>query len=98
MPRYNFKCDSCNASDHFTMGVGSFLEFKKEEHICQSCNEGILIQMVRPTRGKIVRDKQAMIREAKDEARKIVERIESGDQKAFDDIYGDRENPHKKTK
>jgi len=95
MPKYNFQCNSCDSLSQFEMKVTKFLNFKKETHGCQACSEGILIQIVRPSHGKIIKDKATMIQDARDEARKVVEKIESGDQKAFNDIYGDKANAHK---
>lgn len=95
MPRYNFECNSCNYLTQFEMKITEFLSFKKETHKCPDCAEGVLSQIVKPSRGKIIRDKEAMIQEAREEARKIVEKIDSGDQKAFNDIYGDSVNSQK---
>lgn len=95
MPVYNFKCPACAAGFEFDLKISEFLIFKKEQNICKSCEQGILIQSITKVRGKVDRDKEYIVEEAKEEARQIVEQINKGNDRDAVDVYGDRPNPLK---
>lgn len=77
------------------MKVNEFLKFKKDEHLCEFCEDGKIIQVVHLPHSKIYKDKEAILVEAKEEARKTVEKLNKGDEQTFIDIYGDKPNPLK---
>ncbi|MAG28028.1 hypothetical protein CMI47_21080 [Candidatus Pacearchaeota archaeon] len=94
MAKYNFKCSECDSCETFVMTVASFLSVKSEDSFdnkkCNNC--GNTVQFVRifsPTSSKISKSKEQILTEAKDEAKKIVEKIKSGDTKTILDVYGE---------
>ena len=74
------------------MKISAFLIFKKKEFLCEECENGKMIQIVHPSHGKIVRDKEYLVQDAKEFAKKTVKKIREGDEKTFIDVYGDSPN------
>lgn len=77
------------------MPVSEFLsaKVKKEFYVreCKKCNvETQFVRIFSPTSSKIKRDKTELIAEAKEEARKVVDKIKMGDTKTILDVYGDK--------
>lgn len=95
MPFYNFYCPSCNAESSLSMSISQYTKYKLEKNLCKECKEDFLVQRIKKISGKIDRDKEYVISEAKEEAKKTIEKIRQGDQKTIQDIYGDRPNPYK---
>lgn len=95
MPQYQYRCQNCQNETSLTMKIAEYLEFKKVEHACEICEEGKIIQVVHLPHSKIYKDKEAILVEAREEAKKVVEQINRGDERTFIDIYGDRPNPLK---
>lgn len=96
MPHYHFKCQECENSKIMIMNVKDFLAFRRNNDGCDVCNNGKLIQVVSTISGKIQKDKESLIQESKEEARKTIEKINQGDEKTFINIYGDKPNELKK--
>jgi hypothetical protein len=95
MPSYNYQCEDCKETKSFQMKITKFLEFKREEIECEVCHKGKMVQIVKPSHGKIHRDKEYLVEHAREEARKTIQKIKNGDEKTFIDIYGDAPNPQK---
>ncbi len=98
MPKYNFQCDKCEYVTSEVMTISEYLKKKEETSECPDCEAGVLFQVLNPVRSKIERRKEELIPQIEEEARKLVEKVKSGDEKAIADVYGDRLNPHKKKK
>jgi len=75
MPTYKYKCDDCQLIEEHNMSISLFLSFKKEKHNC-SCG-GNQSQMVKTVGAKMIRDKLTIVQEAKEDARKIVRKMET---------------------
>lgn len=95
MPHYQYQCDKCQCTKTLIMTVKEFLKFKQKNQPCHNCAEGNFQQLVKPSHSKVFRDKHTMIEEARAEAKKVIEKINKGDERTIIDIYGDRPNPLK---
>lgn len=95
MPIYNLKCDKCESESSMEMSIKDFLAFKVKQNICLSCGEGFIKQKITKVQSKIERDKDYIIQEAKEDAKKIVEKINAGDEQTINEIYGDKPNQYK---
>ena len=96
MPRYNFECDKCKYESSENMAVNKFLELKKEIRQCTKCDGGVLLLKLSTARNKIERRKEDIIEQIKDDVRKTLKKVESGDERAIIDVFGDTVNPNKK--
>ena len=86
MPNYTFKCIECNNIFEKFMTIKDLNEVRLP---CESCGSQNISRLFKPPSSKIRRSKEEIIEAAKDEARQIAEKINSGDQSAIRDIYGD---------
>lgn len=96
MPIYSFICSNCKNKTTDTMSISSFLKKREERNPCSICSNGEIVASLSPPVGRIEKTKEDMLREIDEEVRDIVKKVRDGDESAFDDIYGNRENPYKK--
>jgi len=96
MPKYTFCCESCNDIQSRHYSVPEFVRLKKEKIKCTVCENGVLYQKIIAVSGTVDKDRDQIMMDAKEEVRKTVEKVRSGDRRAMDDIYGDKLNPYKK--
>ena len=94
MAKYNYKCEECNSIDTITMSVSSYLSLENKDVLlnkkCKKCNAvSKFVRIFNPTSSKISKGKDEILIEAKEDARKIVNKIKSGDTKAILDVYGE---------
>jgi hypothetical protein len=92
MPDYLFKCENCNNQKKINMSINEFLIFKKENHHCSCDNVTLLKQVVFTPYSRVEKNKEEVVSEAKMEAKKIVEKINRGDEKTIVDYCGDQVN------
>lgn len=78
------------------MSIDEYIRFEQNENICKICESGKIIQMIGIPHGKIYKDKDAIIQEAREEAEKVVDKINKGDEQTIANVYGDKPNPLKK--
>ena len=88
MPIYNYKCSKCKKLTELEMKISEFLKFKREDRFCSDCIDVKLVQIIHSISNSIERDKEYIIQNAKEEARLIVEKMDSGDEKALIDLCG----------
>lgn len=96
MPNYTFKCEQCQDLTEQTMTISEFLVKKHLKINCEKCLIGVLSHQITSINVVSERSQDQIDLEIQDEVRKTVDKINAGDQRAFEDIYGDRINPHKK--
>jgi hypothetical protein len=94
MAKYNFKCNECDSRETFIMTVANFLSVQSEDGFdnkkCNNCgNTAQFIRIFSTTSSKISKSKEQILVEAKDDARKIVEKIRLGDTRTILDVYGE---------
>jgi hypothetical protein len=94
MARYNFKCSNCGSTEILVISIPDFLSLKtKDEFDHRKCDEcdavSKFVRIFSSTSSKISRGKDEILVQTKEEARKIVEKIKSGDMRAIRDVYGE---------
>lgn len=96
MPIYNFICKNCLNKTKYFLNLKEYFELKKNQIKCEKCTDGVLSQEIVRVNSTIEKSPDQIIMETKEEVRKTVDRVRSGDRRAIDDIYGDKLNPYKK--
>lgn len=96
MPKYTFGCDSCEHQEVRTMSISDFLKNKDEKKECPQCDAGVLFQKLGRIRNKVDKSSSELIAEIKEDVRKTVEKVKSGDERTIRNIYGDKPNPYKR--
>lgn len=96
MPTYTFKCNVCDFLVIRSYPVSHYLKIKKDKIKCEKCDDGVLSQQVLLVNSSIEKSQDILAMDSKEEVRKIVDKVRSGDLRAIEDIYGDRPNPYKK--
>ena len=96
MARYNYKCSNCDVSEELEMSVSDFLFSKSngafENKKCKKCGDITeFYRIFESTSSKISKSRCEILAEAKDEARKIVEKVKSGDTRIISEVYGEQE-------
>ena len=89
MPNYVFKCLACHHVDTISMEIKDFLE-KRDGISCPTCKNVAMKQQIGKINSKIERKKGEILPILQEEARKIVKKIESGDEREITKIYGDK--------
>lgn len=94
MAKYNFKCNKCGYLEELNIAMNKFVQLKKEsffdERKCENCNQtSSFTQIFGALSSKISKDRQQIVAEIQDEARKIANKVKSGDEKAIRNIYGE---------
>ncbi len=77
------------------MSISDFVKNKNETKECPGCNAGVLLQKLGRIRNRVDRDSSEIIAEIKEDVRKTVDKIKSGDERTIRNIYGDTKNPYK---
>lgn len=94
MAKYKYSCTNCSAEVEYSLSIALYLELKNSDHFKQiECNNcGIICefkQVFGTLSSKIKKDKQTIVSEIKDEARKIANKVRSGDSRTIRNIYGE---------
>jgi hypothetical protein len=95
MPRYTFNCSTCDYDEVRVMSISEFLSKKKETKNCPKCSAGVLFQKLGRIRNKVDKDSSEIIAEIREDVKKTVQKIKSGDERTIRNIYGDTPNPQK---
>lgn len=89
MPDYLFICETCKDEKKINMSIKEFLAFKKQNNVCDCDKQSSLKQVIFIPYSKVEKNKDEVIAEAKMEAKKIVEKINKGDEKTIVEYCGD---------
>jgi hypothetical protein len=92
MARYDFECERCDLKHTIVISVIAYKELKDSNNnpICKKCGKSDKMNRIfSPTSSKIWRGKEELMSTIKEDARKIVNKIKSGDQTAIREIYGE---------
>lgn len=92
MPKYNFKCIDCDSIETKVMSIPDFLN--KKTVTCDKCQKELIHQVGRVTT-KVEQSKDQILLDLKEDVRKTLDKIKSGDEKTILDVYGERPNPYK---
>jgi putative FmdB family regulatory protein len=96
MPNYTYACDSCQKYIEKFFSISEFLETKSKIIKCEECGDGNLIHKVNSVTAKVEKSNDQIILDIQEEVRKTVNKINNGDQRLIEDVYGDRANPYKR--
>ena len=94
MAIYTYKCNSCNMTIDLSLSISEFLSLSDSEHFdnmkCSSCLNNVkFTRIFGNTSSKISKDKETLLMEIKDEARRITEKVNSGDRNMIRQVYGE---------
>jgi len=71
------------------------MKLRAEPASCSECSEGEILVSLSPPVGRIEKRKEDILQEIEEEVREIVKKVQEGDEKAIEDVYGHRVNPNK---
>jgi hypothetical protein len=74
------------------MSIPEYLKIKNTKNECPVCKAGVLFQKLSPVRNKIERRKEDLLSEIEEDVRKIVQKVDEGDERTISNIYGDSKN------
>lgn len=94
MAKYKYSCSCCFSSVDFNFAIKEYIELKKTNYFkkikCNNCNNICEFnQVFGSLSSKIPKDKETVLREIKEEVRKITDKVKSGDSKAIRTVYGE---------
>ena len=91
MATYNYECSSCSDIKTLNLSISEFVRTKDSllTSTCEKCGEKKFSRIFEPLSSKVKRDRDEIAADAKEESRKLAEKVRMGDQKAIRDIYGD---------
>ena len=95
MPAYNFKCKKCNLETREFLSIAQYSQSISDIRHCIQCGDGILLQNIKSANGTIDRRASEIIEQAQDDARKLGDKVRSGNEQAIRDVYGETKNPLK---
>ena len=94
MPTYTFTCNNCKQEDQKFFSIADFIN-QKGKIKCEECDGGWLIHKVSSVSSLIEKSNDQIILDIQEEVQKTVNKINNGNQKVIEDVYGDRANPYK---
>lgn len=94
MAKYRYSCTNCSEEVEYSFSIALYLELKNSGHFnkieCNKCNNICkFTQTFGTLSSKIKRDKETIISEIKEEAKKIANKVRSGDSRTIRNIYGE---------
>tara|TARA_Y100000287_G_C14233761_1_gene363499 strand:- start:695 stop:985 length:291 start_codon:yes stop_codon:yes gene_type:complete len=94
MATYTYKCKECDDIKNVSISIKEFQALSKQglysKLFCNVCsNNQNFIRIFGPTSSKISKDKEALMEDIKNDARKIVEKVRAGDEKVIREVYGE---------
>jgi transcription elongation factor Elf1 len=92
MPNYNFVCENCSSLSTLFLSIKEYQENKHINIKCYICGDNKLQRTYKNVLTHIDRQSIDMMDSIKEEARKIVEKVKSGDTSILSEIYGDELN------
>ena len=95
MPSYTFVCPQCNREEEKFLSIPEFISLKSKIK-CESCNDKILYHKISSVGTKVEKSNDQIILDIQEEVQKTVNKINNGNQRVIEDVYGDRLNPHKR--
>lgn len=96
MPNYTYTCNACNVSVEKFFSIPDFLESKSKIIKCEECQKGSLLHKVNSVTSFVEKATDQIILDIQEEVQKTVNKINNGDQRLIEDVYGDRANPYKR--
>lgn len=94
MANYTYKCGGCNEVANLSYKVSEYASLVCSGHFdfmwCNKClSNQKFMRIFGETSSRITKDKETLMLDIKEEARKISEKVKLGDQKLIREIYGE---------
>lgn len=94
MAIYTYKCRACNSTVDLSFSISEFLELCNLNHFetmeCSKCsNNTKFTRVFGDTSSKINKDKETLMMEIKEDARKISEKVRAGNENMIRQVYGE---------
>jgi len=92
MPTYTFLCSNCFFEKNITISVKEYLEKYANNIMLAKCDNCLNLEFKRTysqVSAKVCRSSNEIAEIAKEDAKKIVEKVNSGDLKTILDVYGE---------
>lgn len=94
MAKYKYSCTNCSTEVEYSLSIALYLELKNSDHFkqikCDDCGKVCEFKQVFGIlSSKIKKDKETIMSEVRDEARKIANKVRSGDSRTIRNIYGE---------
>jgi hypothetical protein len=94
MAIYTYKCRTCETVINLSLSIQEFLKLSGSEHFnerfCEKCsNNTKFTRIFGATSGKINKDKETIMMEIKEEARKISNEVRAGNINTIRQVYGE---------
>ena len=86
MPNYNFKCTSCDIKITIRKKIS---EISSHVEKCNNCGNN-MVQFINSFSSSVKLDAEQQRDKIKEDARKIADKVRSGDQSLISQIYGDK--------
>jgi|15BtaG_2_1085339.scaffolds.fasta_scaffold00184_18 hypothetical protein len=94
MAIYKYRCNLCSSVEVFNISIKKYAQLSQEDAfgkmICKNCNK--LSEFTRTfgvSSSKIEKDREETMRQIKEDSRRIVQSIKSGNTKTIRNIYGE---------
>jgi transcription elongation factor Elf1 len=95
MPSYTFECINCKSRIEKYLSISDFKKTKLGRLKCEGCDGGHLVHKIVSLVTNIERSNDQIILDIQEEVQKTVNKINNGDDRTIEDVYGNRLNPHK---
>ena len=91
MAQYLLKCNNCKEEFILNYSVKEYVENKNNVK-CEHCDSNDILRIISSFSSKVSLSREQMEDRSREEAKKIVKKIKSGDIKTIRDIYGEKLN------
>jgi hypothetical protein len=95
MPSYTFYCPECSSEREKFLSIPEFISLKSKIK-CESCDDVYLSHKISSVTARVEKSNDQIILDIQDEVQKTVNKINNGNQRVIEDVYGDRVNPYKR--
>jgi len=94
MAIYTYKCRTCKIVMNLSFSIPKFLKLSNSGHFddmyCCNCSDNAkFTRIFGATSSKITRDKETLMAEIKEEARKISDEVRAGNKNTIRQVYGE---------
>jgi hypothetical protein len=94
MAIYTYKCRVCKIVTNLSFSIPKFLKLSDSGHFeamyCTNCSDNTkFTRIFGATSSKIIKDKEALMMEIKEEARKISDEVRAGNTNTIRQVYGE---------
>lgn len=94
MAAYTYKCRTCESTMKLSFSIKEFLKLSSSDYFdnvyCNNCKDNRkFMRIFGETSSKIIKDKETLMLEIKEDAKKIVNEVKKGNTEMIRQIYGE---------